>query len=139
MAQVLNKPLFVVFNKTDLVEEAGRLSVMKKTRAQLDKMGFQYECSVLSAATGQGVDSFKQLLSNTLRVPKRTQAAGNTFSLLVDHCFSLSNKGVVCTGTVLSGTVRLSDIVEFPQLQGTEKHKKINNLQMFRKNIKEAQ
>lgn len=81
---------------------------------QLDKMGFKYECSVVSAATGQGIESFKEQLGQKIAVPTRSKAEEKSFSVLVDHCFSLSNKGVVATGTVLSGTVRVSDMVEFP-------------------------
>lgn len=64
----------------------------------------------VSALTGQGVDALRTHL--TAAAARETdQSAEGRFRLAVDRVFTLSGVGVVVTGTVLSGSVRIGDQV----------------------------
>lgn len=52
---------------------------------------------------------------NEITIKKRDEK-GN-FMMLVDHCFAIKGKGSVVTGTVLQGSTKPGDEVEFPLIQ----------------------
>eukprot|EP01033_Poteriospumella_lacustris_P015066 gene15066-10778_t len=65
-----------------------------------------------------------------------TTAAGASpppFYFAVDHCFAVKGHGTVLTGTVLSGSAAVNQLVEIPALQ---QERKIKSMQMFRKSVK---
>ena len=65
----------------------------------------------VSALTGRGID---ELRSNLVTAAKtiRARSSEGRFRLAVDRVFTLSGVGVVVTGTVLSGSVRVGDQVQ---------------------------
>lgn len=71
------------------------------------------EMLTVSAHTGDGVADLKERLSAAARdfVTMREAERAMAFRLSVDRVFTLSGVGVVVTGTVLSGTVRVGDEV----------------------------
>nr|WP_199045047.1 selenocysteine-specific translation elongation factor [Dyella sp. ASV24] len=65
----------------------------------------------VSSATGAGIDALRdRLAAEARRLGER--ADDGRFRLAVDRVFTLAGIGVVVTGTVLSGTVRVKDPVE---------------------------
>jgi selenocysteine-specific elongation factor len=64
----------------------------------------------VSAHTGDGIDELRNRLASAAKDVSRRSAEGR-FRLAVDRVFTLSGIGVVVTGTVLSGSVRLEDHV----------------------------
>ena len=64
----------------------------------------------VSARTGEGMDVLKTRLFEAARQTSTRSSAGR-FRLAIDRCFTLSGAGLVVTGTVLSGVVRLGDHV----------------------------
>merc|ERR1712137_1196025 len=58
-----------------------------------------------------------------------------SFRFSIDHCFSVRGQGTVLTGTVLSGEVRVNQLIEFPDLK---LQKKVKSIQMFRKPVNRA-
>ena len=62
----------------------------------------------VSALTGQGMDALKARLFDAARDTHARSTAGG-FRLAIDRCFTLTGAGVVVTGTVLSGVVRVGD------------------------------
>ncbi|WP_243040077.1 selenocysteine-specific translation elongation factor [Dyella sedimenti] len=64
----------------------------------------------VSASTGAGIDALRERLAEEAgRLGER--AADGRFRLAVDRVFTLPGIGVVVTGTVLSGVVRVKDMV----------------------------
>jgi len=74
------------------------------------------------------MDTLVNILQEELPPPKRTREGPFYFS--IDHCFPIRGQGTVLTGTVLSGSTKVNDIIEFPTL-GMER--KIKSMQMFRR------
>ncbi|HET6554896.1 MAG TPA: selenocysteine-specific translation elongation factor [Dyella sp.] len=64
----------------------------------------------VSAATGAGIDALRDGLASEARAMDE-RAADGRFRLAVDRVFVLAGIGVVVTGTVLSGVVRVRDQV----------------------------
>jgi len=56
----------------------------------------------------------------------------SNFYFAIDHCFALKGRGTVLTGTVLSGSVSVNDVIEFPTLATS---KKIKSIQMFKRQV----
>jgi selenocysteine-specific elongation factor len=65
----------------------------------------------VSSITGQGVDALRERLAAEARTLGE-RSADDRFRLAVDRVFTLSGIGVVVTGTVLSGAVRVKDQVQ---------------------------
>jgi selenocysteine-specific elongation factor len=84
-----------------------------------------YDYALVSCNSLKGIEELKELLVARMPEPKREVVENKSFSVLVDHCFSLSGKGVVLTGTVLSGKVKVGDMIELPSLSGSEMYKKV--------------
>src|SRR3546814_5659376 len=62
----------------------------------------------LSGQTGEGVPALRAALETAAQdVADRT--AGGNFRLAVDRCFTIAGSGLVVTGTVFSGAVRVGD------------------------------
>src|SRR3546814_3028276 len=62
----------------------------------------------LSGQTGEGVPAPRAALETAAQdVADRT--AGGNFRLAVDRCFTIAGSGLVVTGTVFSGAVRVGD------------------------------
>jgi len=74
------------------------------------------------------MDTLVNILQEELPPPKRTREGPFYFS--IDHCFPIRGQGTVLTGTVLSGTIKVNEMIEFPTL-GMER--KIKSMQMFRR------
>jgi len=60
---------------------------------------------------------------NECEAPVRTK--DGPFLLLIDHCFSIKGKGSVVTGTVISGTHKVGEELEFPLIHENRKSKSI--------------
>ncbi|MDE1146487.1 MAG: selenocysteine-specific translation elongation factor [Azospirillaceae bacterium] len=67
----------------------------------------------VSALTGQGVDTLRRRLEDAAKDMAQGQDRGGdgAFRLAIDRAFTLTGVGVVVTGTVLSGVVRVGDTV----------------------------
>ena len=68
------------------------------------------EVLAVSARTGQGIGALRARLE-TAAALARDHAQGTRFRLAVDRVFTLAGVGVVVTGTVRSGSVRVGDRV----------------------------
>ena len=72
----------------------------------------------VSSVTGAGIDVLGHHLAEAARTTGQRNSSGN-FRLAVDRCFTLSGIGLVVTGTVYSGEVKVGDtLVHSPA--GTE-------------------
>jgi selenocysteine-specific elongation factor len=101
----------VAVTKADLVSPE-RLAAVRAdiVRATAGTMLEGAEILPVSALTGDGVETLRARLAGAAVAMVDRPAAGR-FRLAVDRVFTLPGVGVVVTGTVLSGTVRVGDQV----------------------------
>ncbi|MHA6205960.1 selenocysteine-specific translation elongation factor [Dyella soli] len=99
----------VALTKADLATPARLAEVSAQIRAITAGTALEGAAIVpVSSTTGLGIDALRELLA----IEARTQvarAADGRFRLAVDRVFTLAGIGVVVTGTVLSGVVRVKD------------------------------
>lgn len=101
----------VVLTKSDLVSEARLAEVREQARRTLAGTPLaEAEILCVSARTGAGIaDLHDHLALAAQETAPRSEHAG--FRLAVDRVFILAGVGLVVTGTILSGTVRVGDPV----------------------------
>lgn len=101
----------VVISKADLAEPAGLAELSRDIESLLQGTLLQgAEILPVSAVTGQGLAELRARLANAASEHRETTAASG-FRLAIDRVFTLAGIGVVVTGTVLSGQVKLGDAV----------------------------
>jgi selenocysteine-specific elongation factor len=101
----------VALTKVDLVPPERLAEVTAQIReATAGTMLGKADILPVSSTTGLGVDALRDRLAMEARALGERRADGR-FRLAVDRVFTLAGIGVVVTGTVLSGTVRVKDQV----------------------------
>mmetsp|Transcript_43111 Transcript_43111/g.136209 ORF Transcript_43111/g.136209 Transcript_43111/m.136209 type:complete len:559 (-) Transcript_43111:1083-2759(-) len=142
IGEILMEKILIVLNKIDQIPEETRTEKVEKVKKGLEKVfastKFKNPDMVAVSATGGSADAPAGLnidvlvdkLKGISRFPQRIITGPFYFS--VDHCFPIKGKGTVLTGTVLSGSVRVNDEVELPDLR---LQKKIKSIQMFKKPV----
>ncbi|XP_061407807.1 selenocysteine-specific elongation factor [Lethenteron reissneri] len=140
--------MMVVLNKTDMLPEAKRATLIekmtKKMHKTLENTRFKGAPIISVAAKpggpdapegqeAEGIAELIELLLSQTYLPQRDPAG--PLLMAVDHCFCIRGQGTVMTGTVLSGSVSVNDTVEIPALKVT---KKVKSMQMFRKPVTSA-
>jgi selenocysteine-specific elongation factor len=99
----------VALTKADIVSPERITAVEKEIREALSGTSIgAIGILPVSAVTGQGMDALKTRLFDAARGTASRSSAG-AFRLAIDRCFTLTGTGVVVTGTVLSGTVRVGE------------------------------
>lgn len=81
-------------------------------------------------AQSDTVATLVETMKSRVQLPERTGAG--PFLFAVDHCFPIKGQGTVLTGTVLSGSCRINDSIELPELRV---EKKVKSMQMFKKAV----
>lgn len=81
--------------------------------------------------TTEGIDILVKTLTDIVPIPKRN--INSPFYFAIDHCFPIRGHGTVLTGTVLSGSIAVNQMIELPLLQ---LQRKVKSMQMFHKSIK---
>lgn len=102
----------VVITKSDLAE-AGALSHIVGDIQAVTSNTVLDGCDIVpvSALTGDGIDALRECLSNAAALGRERRPNGR-FRLAVDRAFTLTGIGVVVTGTVLSGSVKVGEHVK---------------------------
>lgn len=101
----------VALTKIDAVSAARVTEAAAEIEAALAGTGLAGSPVIpVSSRTGEGIDLLAAALSDHHRshVPRRS---GRLFRLLVDRCFLLQGAGVVVTGAVADGVIRVGDEV----------------------------
>ncbi|MEC4589919.1 selenocysteine-specific translation elongation factor [Nitrospirillum amazonense] len=104
----------VALTKADLATPDRLAAVTAEIRAALDGTSLAgADILPVSALSGAGIDALRQRLEGEARAQAmaRTAADPGAFRLAIDRAFTLTGVGVVVTGTVLSGRVRVGDSV----------------------------
>jgi len=102
----------IAITKADLASPERLAEVARQITAALAGTALAgAEAMPVSALTGEGVAILRSRLESLARQPRRG-TEGRRFRLAVDRVFTLPGVGVVVTGTVLSGAVRVGDRVQ---------------------------
>lgn len=101
----------VALTKIDAVERTRRVEVAREVRVLLEATALAgAPMFPVSNVTGEGVADLLRFLSRAA-AEHRAESAQGAFRLSVDRCFTRSGIGVIVTGAMLSGTVRVGDKV----------------------------
>ncbi|HZY65757.1 MAG TPA: selenocysteine-specific translation elongation factor [Rubrobacteraceae bacterium] len=99
----------VALTKTDVVdEETVELAHLEVTEL-LEEAGVEAPILPVSGVTGEGVDGLKNALDRLLEGARPVHAESELARLPVDRSFVLKGIGVVVTGTLWTGEVRIGD------------------------------
>ncbi len=125
----------VALNKVDLVEPDWAELVEEDLR-DLFKGTFLDGAPIVpvSAATGEGIETLRTLLEEEIGKVE-TRPDGGVFRLPVDRVFSVRGFGTVVTGTVLSGQVRVKDVV---MLQPADQAVRVRGVQVHGRGVETA-
>ncbi len=124
----------VALSKADLADAARIGEVTREVRNLLaDTALAGIDCLPVSAATGLGLDELKQRLSG-LSVDRAAQR-DRSFRLAIDRVFTLSGSGLVVTGTVQDGQVRVGDSV---WLSGVGRTVRVRSLHAMNRPVEQA-
>jgi selenocysteine-specific elongation factor len=102
----------VVRTKADPASDERLGEVARDVRAMISETTLANACVLaVSAATGQGVSALRAHLETASSLASN-RSHGRCFRLAADRVFTPLGVGVVVTGTVYSGSVRVSDRVQ---------------------------
>ncbi|KAL8566632.1 hypothetical protein ACOMHN_049773 [Nucella lapillus] len=141
IGQITCQSMVVILNKTDLLPPEKREATIEKMKKRMWKTleATQFkDCPVVAVAakpggseasdlSADGVGGLIAELQRQTYLPRRNPAGPFVFS--VDHCFSLRGQGTVLTGTAVSGSIGINDVLEIPSMKV---QKKVKSMQMFR-------
>jgi selenocysteine-specific elongation factor len=100
----------VVLNKIDRVLPQRAQEVIQQTRHLLANTGLaDIDILPVSALTGQGVDTVRDVLTQKASEQKKEQQQGRLFRFAVDRSFTVAGNGTVVTGTIFNDQVKIGD------------------------------
>jgi len=126
----------VVLTKTDLVEDADWLDLVKEDIQDFLQGTFLETADLIpvSAATEDGLQSLLDHLQGLCESVEARSSAGD-FRLAVDRVFTMKGFGTVVTGTAIAGTVKTGDtLLVYPQMVKT----KVRGIQVHNREVNEA-
>jgi selenocysteine-specific elongation factor len=118
----------IALTKTDLVDET-TLQVVELEIRQLVKQSFLENAPLVrtSAASGRGIDSLAAALEAAAHSVEATDDAG-WFRMPIDRAFTVQGHGTVVTGSVVSGTLRVGEDVDWHQGNGANERVRVRSL-----------
>ena len=125
----------VVLSKSDLVDEE-TLELASMEVSELTAGSFLQDGPVIafSGVTGAGREQILEVLDEQVQ-NVRLKSKEGFFRMMIDQCRSIPGFGTVVSGTVLSGRVRVNDIV---QLMPSGKEAKVRFLESHHNRLDEA-
>jgi elongation factor Tu len=153
LARQVGVPAMVVFmNKVDQVDDPELLELVElEIRELLNKYEFPgdeipvVKGSALKALNSASADSEENKVIGELmeavdaHIPEPTRDIDKPFLMSVEDVFSITGRGTVATGRVERGKVKVSDKVEIVGLKEKSGQSVITGVEMFRKEMDEAQ
>eukprot|EP00397_Hematodinium_sp_SG-2012_P008514 GEMP01008576.1.p1 GENE.GEMP01008576.1~~GEMP01008576.1.p1 ORF type:complete len:660 (+),score=114.32 GEMP01008576.1:32-2011(+) len=146
VAELLVNQLIVIINKIDTVQgddKEKKIDAMTiKLRKIFAKTKFGHDVPMARVAAHPndgspiGMDNLVNVIKSNIKIPERNTTGSFLFSF--DHCFQLKGQGTVLTGTVLSGTVKPTQVVDIPGLGDAGSQKKVRSIQIFKQPAQEA-
>lgn len=140
LGEISKKPMIIVLNKIDMIDESKRDSVIDKMTRKVSKT---LEMTIfkgskiipISAVKNINIENLIEALTEEVKKLQLNRNIKAPFIFAFDHCFSIKGSGTVLSGTVLQGEIKLNDSIEIPILK-TER--KVKSMQMFKKSIEMA-
>lgn len=134
LGEVIRKPMIVVLNKIDEIEdpkrEAAVEKITRKVRKTLEQTIFKNSRIIpVSAASLTNIDKLVSAMAEEVEKITFNRNRDGTFIFAFDHCFTIKGSGTVLSGTVLQGSVKVNDSIEIPQLK---EDRKVKSIQVFR-------
>lgn len=130
------KKLVVAITKSDLVDSDWLQLLNEEILPFLAENGFQ-DTNILtvSSITGEGIEKLKKVLLDEI-ASLSGKRLDNPFRMPVDRSFTMKGFGTVVTGSVMSGSLKLTDRVELLpagkvlRLRGFQRHnEKVDRIQ----------
>lgn len=87
--------------------------LIKRLKQVLDLTTFKNACFVSVAVSPAdespiGIDELINIMKEETYIPVRNR--DGPFFMAVDHCFNVSGRGTVLTGTIIQGQVKVKDV-----------------------------
>jgi elongation factor Tu len=152
LARQVGVPAMVVYmNKTDQVDDPELLELVElEVRELLSKYEFPgddipvIKGSALKALNSDpGSDEYKSIqeLLDAVDsyIPEPQRDIDKAFLMSVEDVFSITGRGTVATGRVERGKIKVSDKVEIVGLKDESRQSVVTGVEMFRKEMDEAQ
>ena len=152
IGEITNDKMVVVLNKLDVLPEVGREEKLSKMVSKIQKTLATTkfaEAPIIGVAArpggggaageatepteSQGIDELLGLLKSQMTIPQRAPDGPMLFA--VDHCFPIKGQGTVLTGTVLSGSIKIGQEIELPELKI---NRRVKSMQMFKRPVQSA-
>ncbi len=152
LARQVNVPYLVVFlNKVDLVDDAELLDLVElEVRELLSKYDFPGDDAPVirgnalgamqnpddpeaTKCIGELMDAIDQY------VPEPTRIIDQPFLMSVEDVFNIKGRGVVATGRIERGLVRVGDKVELVGIKDEIQETTVTGVEMFNKTLNEGQ
>ncbi|KAI1713934.1 elongation factor tu GTP binding domain-containing protein [Ditylenchus destructor] len=133
------KHVGIVVNKIDLAPNNKVDILCRKLPKILEDIGISADSPIIRTSmrapvSAESMEAAKALLIKLHYHPER-QTTGN-FIMSVDHCFPIKGKGVVMTGTVTDGSIKIGSMVHIPALEQT---RKVKEIQCWKKSVEVTQ
>ncbi len=125
----------IVVTKKDLVEE-DHLAVVIDDIKTMTQHTFLENAPIIpvSNSTQEGIEDLKKVLTELISEIE-TKPDRGIFRMPIDRCFTIKGFGTVVAGTVLSGKVKIGDLVELlPQ----KKEVKVRGIEVHNKKVSEV-
>lgn len=126
----------VALTKIDLVDDPEWIEMVKEDVAEFLVGTFLENAPIvpLSAATGEGIEEFKRVLTRLVEETEPRSPDG-PFRLSVDRVFSMRGFGTVVTGTSISGRLQIgAPVVVYPSGHKT----KVRGIQVHNEEVEEV-
>ncbi len=141
LGEISKKPMILVLNKIDTIDETKRQTLIEKMTKKVSKTietTIFKESSIIPISATKEIN-LEKLISSLIDETKKIELnrdVNSPFVFAFDHCFSIKGSGTVLSGTILQGCVKINDSIEIFDLK-TER--KVKSMQMFRESIDKAQ
>ena len=137
LGEITTKPMIVVLNKIDIIDEKKRDAtiekVTKKVQKTLEPTIFKASKIIsVSANSLMNIDQLTDAMVNEVEKINLTRNNQADFIFAFDHCFTIKGSGTVLSGTVMQGSIKINDTIEIPHLKTD---RKVKSMQMFRKPV----
>jgi len=126
----------VALTKIDLVDDPEWIEMVKEDVAEFLVGTFLENAPIvpLSAATGEGIEEFKKVLTRLVEEAEARSSDG-PFRLSVDRVFSMRGFGTVVTGTSISGRLQIgAPVIVYPSGHKT----KVRGIQVHNEDVEEV-
>ncbi|CAJ0592847.1 unnamed protein product [Cylicocyclus nassatus] len=131
------KQVILVLNKIDLVKQTKIASITKKIRKALASLGISEDSPIVPVSLiDLKDDTLRQLmevLQQKVFEPQRENSG--RLVIAVDHCFPVTGKGTVMTGTVIDGCLRVNQEIEIPVLK---EKRKVKGLESWKEPVEQV-